>query len=119
MSSSLSDRLLEIDNQLQRLAEEQESLLNERNNILAQQEVELAKHFNQHASPEAKVDLFISYFKGHLSVSLGIAKWAQWFVLRVRIITLQLAQCTDVLTTQRMNTGNTVLQSVHMNQTFR
>lgn len=68
MSSSLSDRLLEIDNQLQRLAEEKESLLNERNSILAQQEVELAKHFNQHVSPEAKVDLFISYFKGRNDV---------------------------------------------------
>ncbi|WP_448246693.1 hypothetical protein [Thalassotalea agariperforans] len=51
MSSALSDRLLEIDNQLQRLAEEKELLLNERNSILAQQEVELAKHFNQHVSP--------------------------------------------------------------------
>ena len=68
MSSSLSDRLLEIDNRLQQLAEEKESLLNERNSILAQQEVELAKHFNQHVSPEAKVDLFISYFKGRNDV---------------------------------------------------
>ncbi|MCF6146072.1 MULTISPECIES: TOTE conflict system archaeo-eukaryotic primase domain-containing protein [Pseudoalteromonas] len=68
VSSSLSDRLLDIDNRLQRLAEEKESLLNERNNILAQQEVELAKHFNQHVSPEAKVNLFISYFKGRNDV---------------------------------------------------
>lgn len=68
MSSSLSDRLLDIDNRLQQLAEEKESLLNERNSILAQQEVELAKHFNQHVSPEAKVDLFISYFKGRNDV---------------------------------------------------
>lgn len=68
MSSSLSDRLLEIDNQLQRIADEKESLLNERNSILAQQEVELAKHFNQHVSPEAKVNLFISYFKGRNDV---------------------------------------------------
>ncbi|EWH10760.1 superfamily II DNA/RNA helicase [Catenovulum agarivorans DS-2] len=33
-------------------------MLHERNNILAKQEVELAKHFNQNVSPEAKVDLF-------------------------------------------------------------
>ncbi|WP_233520503.1 TOTE conflict system archaeo-eukaryotic primase domain-containing protein [Flocculibacter collagenilyticus] len=68
MSGSLSDRLLEIDNRLLQLAEEKELLLNERNSILAQQEVELAKHFNQHVSPEAKVDLFISYFKGRNDV---------------------------------------------------
>ncbi|GFD85516.1 DEAD/DEAH box helicase [Alteromonas sp. KUL150] len=43
-------------------------MLNERNSILAQQEVELAKHFNQHVSPKAKVDLFISYFKGRNDV---------------------------------------------------
>lgn len=68
VSSSLSDRLFEIDNRLRQLAEEKELLLNERNSILAQQEVELAKHFNQHVSPEAKVDLFISYFKGRNDV---------------------------------------------------
>ncbi len=50
MSSSLSNRLLEIDNWLQQLAEEKELLLNERNSILTQQEVELAKHFNQHVT---------------------------------------------------------------------
>jgi len=43
--------------------EEQKLLINERNNILAEQEIELAKHFNQHVSPEAKIDLFISYFR--------------------------------------------------------
>lgn len=68
MSSSLSDRLLEIDNRLQQIAEEKESLLDECNSILVQQEVELAKHFNQYVSPEAKVELFISYFKGRNDV---------------------------------------------------
>lgn len=53
VASSLSERRLEIENRLQRLAEEEESLLNERKSILAQQEVVLTKHFNQHVSPEA------------------------------------------------------------------
>lgn len=68
MSGSLSDRLLEIDNQLLQLTEEKELLLNERNSILSEKAVELAKDFNQHVSPEAKVDLFISYFKGRNEV---------------------------------------------------
>lgn len=68
VSDSFSDRLSEIDSRLHRLAEEKEILLNERNSILAQQELELARHFNQHLPPQAKVDLFISYFRGRNDV---------------------------------------------------
>nr|WP_211183479.1 DEAD/DEAH box helicase [Thalassotalea sp. Y01] len=46
------------------LSAEKDLLIEERNKIRAQQEVELAKHFNQHESVEAKIDLFMSYFKG-------------------------------------------------------
>ncbi len=68
MSSSQKERLSQIDNRLRQLVEEKEILINERNKILAEQEIELAKHFNQHVSPEAKIDLFISYFKGRSDV---------------------------------------------------
>ncbi|PWK53911.1 hypothetical protein [Pleionea mediterranea] len=63
MSDSFSERLSQIDNRLQKLDEEKRLLVTERNEIMARQEIELAKHFNQLATPEAKVDLFISYFQ--------------------------------------------------------
>ena len=64
MSNQLNDRLLQIDNRLQELNKEKQKLISERNDILTKKDAELAKHFNQHAPPEAKVELFISYFKG-------------------------------------------------------
>ena len=50
--------MLEIDDRLAKLDEEKAILLSERNNIISQQNAELAKYFNQSASPEAKVDLY-------------------------------------------------------------
>lgn len=68
VSNTFTERLSQIDNRLQKLAEEKQLLVAERNNILSQQETELAKYFNLHATPEAKIDLFISYFKGRSEV---------------------------------------------------
>ncbi len=68
VSNTFTERLSQIDNRLQQLAEEKQLLVAERNDILSQQETELAKYFNLHATPEAKIDLFISYFKGRSDV---------------------------------------------------
>ncbi len=68
VSNTFTEKLSKIDNRLQKLAEEKQRLTVERNDILAQQETELAEHFNLHATPEAKIDLFISYFKGRSDV---------------------------------------------------
>ncbi|AWB67902.1 DNA/RNA helicase [Saccharobesus litoralis] len=67
MTSRL-ERLAQIDARLKQLRQERDLLISERNQILAQQEAELAKHFNQHASPDAKVNLFLSYFKGRQDI---------------------------------------------------
>lgn len=64
MSNQFDERLLQIDDRLEELNLEKQRLIAERNDILVRKEAELAKHFNQHAPPEAKVEPFISYFKG-------------------------------------------------------
>ena len=104
MSSSQQERLSQIDSRLQQLVEEKELLINERNKILAEQEIELAKHFNQHVSPEAKIDLFISYFKGRSDVfpfrweskngrsGYSPACWSEW---KPKICNKPRVSCTE------------------------
>jgi superfamily II DNA or RNA helicase len=57
-------RILAIDTRLNTLDKERLALFNERKAIVAQHESELAQNFNLYASPESKMELFISYFKG-------------------------------------------------------
>lgn len=53
---------------LQLLNEERFVLLNYRYALITQHEAALAQNFNIHSSPEAKIDLFLSYFKGRSDV---------------------------------------------------
>ena len=62
------NKLAEIDARLQLIDKERLALLHERQELITQHEVELAKGFNFHASPESKVELFLSYFKGRNDV---------------------------------------------------
>lgn len=64
MPESHINKLAKIDARLQLLNEERHALLNDRQALITQHEAELAQHFNLHASPESKIDLFLSYFKG-------------------------------------------------------
>ena len=64
MTESHINKLAKIDTRLQLLNEERLSLLNDRQSLITQHEAELAQNFNLHASPESKIDLFLSYFKG-------------------------------------------------------
>ena len=68
MPESHINKLAKIDARLQLLNEERLALINERQTLIMQHETELAKNFNLHASPEAKIDLFLSYFKGRSDV---------------------------------------------------
>ncbi len=68
MPESHINKLAKIDARLQLLNEERLALINERQTLITQHETELAKNFNLHASPEAKIDLFLSYFKGRSDV---------------------------------------------------
>lgn len=68
MAEEYTDKLAKIDARLQLLDKERLALINERQELITQHEVELAQHFNLHASPESKIDLFLSYFKGRSDV---------------------------------------------------
>ena len=68
MPESHINKLAKIDARLQLLNEERHALLNDRQTVITQHEAELAQNFNIHASPEAKIDLFLSYFKGRNDV---------------------------------------------------
>jgi hypothetical protein len=68
MPESHVNKLAKLDASLQLLNEERLALLNERQALITQHEAELAQNFNLHASPEAKIDLFLSYFKGRNDV---------------------------------------------------
>ncbi len=68
MPESHINKLAKIDERLQLLNEERLALLNDRQVLITEHEAELAKNFNLHASPESKVDLFLSYFKGRNDV---------------------------------------------------
>ncbi|MFT5756564.1 MAG: superfamily II DNA or RNA helicase [Alteromonadaceae bacterium] len=64
MSDIYVKQLAKIDTRLDTLNDERLSLLNERKAIVAEHEASLAQNFNLHASPESKIELFLSYFKG-------------------------------------------------------
>jgi len=64
MPESHINKLAEIDVRLQLLDEERLALLIKRQKLITQHETDLAQNFNLHASPESKIDLFLSYFKG-------------------------------------------------------
>ena len=68
MSESHIIKLTKIDVRLQLINEERHALLNERQALITQHEAELAQNFNLHASPESKIELFLSYFKGRNDV---------------------------------------------------
>ena len=68
MPESHINKLAKIDARLQLVNEERLALINERQTLITQHETELAKNFNLNASPEAKIDLFLSYFKGRSDV---------------------------------------------------
>ena len=68
MSENHNNKLAKIDARLQLINEERLALLNERQGLITQHEAELAQNFNLHASPESKIDLFLSYFKGRNDV---------------------------------------------------
>jgi hypothetical protein len=57
------NKLTKIDARLQLLNEERLALLNERQALIRQHEVELAQNFNVHASPEQKINLFFHILK--------------------------------------------------------
>ena len=63
-SDKLASQLVAIDARLQTITEERLGLLNQRKILMAKQETELALGFNQYASVEQKISLFMSYFKG-------------------------------------------------------
>jgi hypothetical protein len=60
MSESHIIKLAKIDVRLQSLNEERLALLNDRQALITQHETELAQNFNLHASPESKINLFLS-----------------------------------------------------------
>lgn len=62
------NKLAKIDDRLRLLNEERLTLQNERQALIKQQEAELAQNFNLYASPESKIEFFLSYFKGHNDV---------------------------------------------------
>ena len=68
MPESHINKLAKIDARLQLLNEERLTLLNDRQVLITQHEAELAQSFNLHASPESKINLFLSYFKGRNDV---------------------------------------------------
>jgi len=68
MSDIYVKQLAQIDARLKALNEERFVLFNERKTIVANHEASLAKNFNLHASPEAKIELFLSYFKGRENI---------------------------------------------------
>lgn len=68
MSESHINKLAKIDARLQLINEERLTLLSERQALIAQHEAELAQNFNLYASPESKIKLFLSYFKGRNDV---------------------------------------------------
>jgi hypothetical protein len=68
MTESHINKLTKIDVRLQLINEERLALLNKRQELITQHEAELDKNFNLHASPESKIDLFLSYFKGRNDV---------------------------------------------------
>jgi superfamily II DNA or RNA helicase len=68
MSDVHLKKLSQIDLRLQQIAEERSALLSERKTLVIQHEKTLAQDFNLYASPESKVELFLSYFKGRSDI---------------------------------------------------
>lgn len=62
------NKLAKIDDRLQLWNDELLTLLNDRQTLIRQHDAELAQNFNLHASPEPKIELFRSYFKGRNDV---------------------------------------------------
>ena len=63
MPESHINKLAKIDARLQLLNEERLALINERQTLITQHETELAKNFNLHATPEAKLTFFFPILK--------------------------------------------------------
>ncbi|NRA83547.1 MAG: DEAD/DEAH box helicase family protein [Gammaproteobacteria bacterium] len=63
-SAKLASQLATLDARLQTITCEKLELLNQRKILIAKQEAELTLGFNQYASVELKISLFMSYFKG-------------------------------------------------------
>ncbi|MGL1959281.1 MAG: type II toxin-antitoxin system RelE/ParE family toxin [Colwellia sp.] len=72
---SAQTKVYAIDVRLQLFNEERHALLNDRQALITQHEAELAQHFNLHASPESKIDLFLSYFKGQTLLNSNKIKY--------------------------------------------
>lgn len=68
LPNKYSSTLLEIDNRLSEIESEKAALIHERKLLVAQIESEFAANFNRFASPEEKVRLFLSYFKGRTDI---------------------------------------------------
>ena len=68
MPENYINKLTQIDSRLQLINEERLVLLKDRQALITQHEAELAQNFNLYASPESKIDLFLSYFKGRNDV---------------------------------------------------
>ena len=60
MSESHSTKLAKIDARLRLINEERDVLLKVRQALIKQHEAELSRNFNLYASPESKIDLFLS-----------------------------------------------------------
>lgn len=63
-STDISQQIAQIDSRLAAIEGEKQALIQQRQMLLSQYEAQLALHFNKYASVEAKVALFLSYFKG-------------------------------------------------------
>lgn len=63
-STDISQQIAQIDSRLSAIEGEKQALIQQRQILLTQYEELLALHFNKYASVEAKVALFLSYFKG-------------------------------------------------------
>ncbi|MCJ8273041.1 MAG: DNA/RNA helicase, partial [Psychrosphaera sp.] len=68
MTDTLDTELTNIDIRLQAIDKERFELLQKRKSLVEQREAEFANNFNRYASAEAKVALFLSYFKGRSDV---------------------------------------------------
>lgn len=63
-STDISQQIAQIDSRLAAIEDEKQFLVQQRQMLLAQYEAQLALHFNKYAPAEAKIALFLSYFKG-------------------------------------------------------
>lgn len=67
MPESHLNKLAQIDARLQLLNKERLALFNDRQALITEHEheheAELAQNFNLHASPESKIELFLSYLR--------------------------------------------------------